>query len=163
VGPSSSTAAPKSSLQPLTFSGGTVAATGSATRSGGEGALDANGTITFSGGVTVGAALTSMAVLGKTVPATGQGWVAPKLSSTYASGTIVHVVSGSTVLVSYKASKSVKEVVYSSSKITNGQTYDVYVGGSVSGTGTGGIYTGGSISGATRVLTGVTAGQYSGR
>ena len=136
---------------------------GSATRSGGEGALDANGAITFSGGVTVGAALTSMAVLGQTVPATGQGWVAPKFSTTYASGTIVHIVSGSTVLASYRASKSFKEVVYSSNKITNGQTYDVYVGGSVSGTATAGIYTGGSVSGATKVLTGVTAPQYAGR
>jgi hypothetical protein len=146
----------------LTFSGGTVVSAGSSTQGGGEGALDANGAIAFTGGVVMGVALTSMAVFGKAPSTTGQGWVAPRFNSNYNTGTIVHIVSGSTVLASYKASKTFREVVYSSNKITNGQKYDVYVGGSVSGTSTGGVYPSGSISGATKVLTGVTSGQYSG-
>ncbi|WP_082106781.1 carbohydrate-binding domain-containing protein [Micromonospora haikouensis] len=145
----------------LTFAGGTVVANGSSTRGGGEGALDTDATLTFTGGTVVGAGLTSMAVF-KAVPNTGQGWVAPRFSTTYAANTIVHVVSGSTVLASFRASKSFREVVISSNRIANGQRYDVYTGGSVSGTNVGGLYTSGSISGATRVLTGVTAGQYSG-
>ncbi|MBF9128522.1 carbohydrate-binding domain-containing protein [Plantactinospora sp. S1510] len=143
----------------LTFAGGTVAAKGSSTRGGGEGAIDADGPITFTSGTVVGAALTSLAVF-RAVPNTGQGWVAPRFNSNLAANTIVHVVSGSTVLASYRASATTREVVFSSNRITNGQRYDIYTGGSVSGTSTGGLYTSGSITGATRVLTGVTAGQY---
>jgi hypothetical protein len=143
----------------LTFTGGTVVANGSSTRGGGEGAIDADGTITFGGGTVVGAGLTSLAVF-NTVPNTGQGWVAPRFSANYGANTIVHVVSGSTVLASYRGSQTFREVVVSSNRITNGQRYDIYTGGSVSGTNVGGLYSSGSISGATRVLTGVTAGQY---
>jgi hypothetical protein len=143
----------------LTLAGGTVSAAGSATIGGGEGAIDANGVIAFTGGTVGASAVTSLAVF-KTVPNTGQGWVAPKFSTTYAAGTIVHIVSGTTVLGSYQGPKAFKEAFFSSSKITTGQSYDVYVGGSVSGTAVGGVYTAGSISGATKVTTAV-AGQYS--
>ncbi|AVT31074.1 hypothetical protein C6361_18160 [Plantactinospora sp. BC1] len=143
----------------LTFAGGTVVANGSSTIGGGEGAFDADGPITFTAGTVVGAGLTSLAVF-RPVPNTGQGWVAPRFNTTLAANTIVHVVSGSTVLASYRSSRTIREVVFSSNRITNGQQYDVYTGGSVSGTGIGGYYASGSINGATRVLTGVTAGRY---
>ncbi|BCJ56861.1 carbohydrate-binding domain-containing protein [Micromonospora endophytica] len=143
----------------LNFAGGTVVASSSHSRGGGEGAIDADGPINFTGGTVVGAGMTSLAVF-RTVPNTGQGWVAPRFTANYAANTIVHVVSGSTVLASYRTSRSGREIVVSSNRITNGQQYDIYTGGSVSGSNIGGLYTGGSISGATRVLTGVTAGQY---
>ncbi|MEV6800416.1 carbohydrate-binding domain-containing protein [Micromonospora rifamycinica] len=143
----------------LTFAGGTVVARGSSTRGGGEGAIDADGPIAFTGGTVVGAALTSLAVF-QAVPNNGQGWVAPRFNANLAANTTVHVVSGSTVLASYRTSATVREVVFSSNRIVNGQRYDIYTGGSVSGTGVGGLYPGGSITGATRVLTGVTAGRY---
>lgn len=143
----------------LTFAGGTVVAKGSSTRGGGEGAIDADGPINFTSGTVVGAALTSLAVF-RAVPNNGQGWVAPRFNANLSANTIVHVVSGGTVLASYRTSSTIREVVFSSNRITNGQRYDIYTGGSVSGTNVGGFYSGGSISGATRVLTGVTAGQY---
>ncbi|MEH1129770.1 carbohydrate-binding domain-containing protein [Micromonospora sp. CPCC 206061] len=143
----------------LTFSGGTVVVNGPTSGiRGGDGALDADGTISFSGGVVLGAGMTSLAVF-NTVPANGQGWVAPVFSSNQAAGTIVHVVSGTQVLASYRAPKGFREIVFSSNRITNGQTYTIYTGGSVSGTSTGGLYSSGSISGATQTMT-VTAGQY---
>jgi Carbohydrate-binding domain-containing protein Cthe_2159 len=146
----------------ITFSGGTAVFNGpSSGIKGGNGAIDADGTISFNGGVVLGASMTSLAVLGKTVPATGQGWVAPVFSGNQAAGTIVHVVSNGQVIASYRAPKAFQEVVFSSSRITNGQSYAIYTGGTVSGTSTGGLYTGGSISGANQVLT-VTAGKYSG-
>jgi hypothetical protein len=126
---------------------------------GGDGAFDANGTTFLNGGTVLGAGMTSLAVLGTRVPTDGQGWVAPVFPTNRAAGTIVHIVSGSTVLASYQAPKSFYEVVFSSNRITNGQSYDVYTGGSVSGTSTGGLYSGGSIAGATKTLT-VTAGVY---
>lgn len=143
----------------LTFAGGTVVAKGSSTRGGGEGAIDADGPISFTSGTVVGAGLTSLAVF-RAVPNTGQGWVAPRFNSNLGANTIVHVVSGSTVLASYRASSTFREVVFSSNRITNGQRYDIYTGGSVSGTNVGGYHSSGSIAGATRVLTGVTAGRY---
>ena len=144
----------------LTFTGGTVVANGPTSGArGGDGAFDAGGTMSLNGGTVLGAGMTSFAVLGARVPTTGQGWVAPVFTANQAAGTIVHIVSGSTVLASYKAPKSFYEVAFSSTRITNGQSYDVYTGGSVSGTSTGGLYSSGSISGATKALT-VTAGVY---
>jgi hypothetical protein len=146
----------------LTFAGGTVSAAGSPTIGGGEGAIDSNGALAFTGGTVAGSGITSLAVF-YTVANNAQGWVAPKFTSNYAAGTIVHIVSGSTVLASYRGPKTFREVIVSSSRVTNGQSYDVYVGGTVTGTAVGGLYTGGSITGATRVLTGVVAGQYARR
>jgi hypothetical protein len=144
----------------LTITGGTVVANGPTSGArGGDGAFDANGTTALNGGTVLGAGMTSFAVLGARIPTNGQGWVAPVFSTNQAAGTIVHIVSGTTVLASYRAPKTFYEVAFSSNRITNGQVYDVYTGGSVSGTSTGGLYSGGSISGATKVLT-VTAGVY---
>jgi uncharacterized protein DUF4353 len=143
----------------LTFAGGTVSAAGSATVGGGEGAIDANGALAFTGGTVGASGRTSLAVF-YTVASNAQGWVAPKFTSDYAANTIVHIVSGTTVLASYRGPKAFREVLVSSSRITNGQSYDVYVGGSVTGTGVGGVFTTGSITGATKVLTAVVAGQY---
>jgi hypothetical protein len=144
----------------LTFTGGTAVANGPTSGArGGDGAIDANGTIALNGGTVLGAGMTSLAVFGTTVPTNGQGWVAPVFSTNQQAGTIVHIVSGSTVLASYRAPKTFFEVVFSSNRITNGQSYDVYTGGSVSGTSTGGLYSAGSIAGATKALT-VTAGRY---
>ncbi|WP_341718110.1 carbohydrate-binding domain-containing protein [Micromonospora sp. FIMYZ51] len=145
----------------VTFAGGTVVVSGPSTGSPGEGALDSNGPVYFNGGTMLGAGSTSMAVL-SLPPTTGQGWVAPQLSSSQGAGTLLHLVSGGQVLVSYRAPKSFREVVFSSNRIQHGQTYEVYLGGSLSGTTIGGMATtGGSIAGATRLMT-VTAGQYRG-
>jgi hypothetical protein len=144
----------------VTFSGGTVVVSGPPSGSPGEGAIDANGAVNFRGGVVLGAGSTSMAVMA-VPPTSGQGWAAPRLPSAQGANTVVHLVSNGQVLVSYRSPKTFQEVVFSSNRVTNGQTYDVYTGGSVTGTTVGGMSTNGSISGATRVTT-VTAGRYSG-
>ncbi|GIJ24800.1 carbohydrate-binding domain-containing protein [Micromonospora lutea] len=145
----------------VTFAAGTVVVSGPATGSPGEGAIDSNGPVYFNGGTVLGAGSTSMAVL-SLPPTSGQGWVAPQLSSSQPAGTLLHLVSGGQVLVSYRAPKNFREVVFSSNRIQHGQTYEVYVGGSLTGTTTGGMATtGGSIAGANRLMT-VVAGQYRG-
>lgn len=144
----------------VNLTGGTVVISGPATGSPGEGAIDANGPVNFRGGVVMGAGSTSMAVLA-VPPTNAQGWVAPRFSSMQGPNTIVHIVSNGQVLASYRSPKTFQEVVFSSNRITNGQTYQVYTGGSVSGTSVGGMYTSGSIAGAQQVAT-ATAGQYSG-
>nr|MDT0661357.1 carbohydrate-binding domain-containing protein [Micromonospora sp. DSM 115978] len=145
----------------VTFAGGTVVVNGPITGSPGEGSIDSNGPVYFNGGVMLGAGSTSMAVMA-VPPTSGQGWVAPRLSTNQQAGAIVHLVSGGQVLVSYRAPKNFRELVFSSGRISNGQTYEVWTGGSLSGTTIGGMATtGGGISGATRMMT-VQSGQYSG-
>ncbi|MDG4791137.1 carbohydrate-binding domain-containing protein [Micromonospora sp. WMMD1102] len=145
----------------VTITAGTVVVSGPSTGSPGEGAIDSNGPVYFNGGTVLGAGSTSMAVL-SVPPTSGQGWAAPQLSSSQPAGALLHLVSGGQVIVSYRAPKSFREVVFSSNQIQNGQTYDVYLGGSLSGTTVGGMATtGGSIAGASRLMT-VTAGQYRG-
>ncbi|MDG4773668.1 carbohydrate-binding domain-containing protein [Solwaraspora sp. WMMD792] len=145
----------------VTFAGGTVVVSGPSSGSPGEGAIDANGAVHFTGGTMLGAGSTALAVL-SLPPTSGQGWAAPQLSSSQPAGTLLHLVSGGQVLVSYRAPKTFREVVFSSNRIQNGQNYDVYLGGSLSGPTTGGMATtGGSIAGANRLMT-VTAGQYRG-
>ncbi|MFY1689155.1 carbohydrate-binding domain-containing protein [Plantactinospora sp. WMMB782] len=145
----------------VTVTAGTVVVSGPSTGSPGEGAIDSNGPVYFNGGTVLGAGSTSMAVL-SLPPTSGQGWVAPQLSSSQPAGALLHLVSGNQVIASYRAPKSFREVVFSSNRIQNGQTYDVYLGGSLSGTTVGGMATtGGSIAGASRLMT-VTAGQYRG-
>ncbi|MBF9128796.1 carbohydrate-binding domain-containing protein, partial [Plantactinospora sp. S1510] len=144
----------------VTFSGGISVVNGPISGSPGEGALDSNGPVYFNGGTVFAAGSTSMAVM--SVPPTNrQGWAAPRFSANQTANSIVHLVSNGQVLVSYRAPKTFREMVFSSNRVTNGQTYEVYRGGSISGTILGGMSTSGSISGATRVMT-VQAGTYSG-
>lgn len=146
---------------PVHFDGGTVVVNGPITGSPGEGAIDSNGPVYYNGGTVFGAGSTSMAVMTRP-PTSGQGWAAPRLSANQQAGAIVHLVSGGQVLVSYRAPKAFRELVFSSNRISNGQTYEVYTGGSISGTTLSGMATtGGSISGATRMMT-IQAGTYSG-
>ena len=144
----------------VTFSGGTTVINGHAGGMLGEGAIDANGAVYFNGGTVLAAGTSAMALL-STPPTTGQGWAVAQLPNTQGPNTVAHLVSNGQVLVSYRAPKNFREFVFSSDRIVNGQTYQVYVGGSISGTIVGGMSTSGSIAGATQVAT-VTAGQYSG-
>lgn len=145
----------------VTFAGGTVVVSGPSSGSPGEGAIDSNGAVHFTGGTMLGAGSTALAVL-SLPPTSGQGWVAPQLSSSQPANTLLHLVSGGQVLASYRSPKNFREVVFSSNRIQHGQTYEVYLGGSLTGSTIAGMATtGGSIAGATRLMT-VTAGQYRG-
>lgn len=146
---------------PVTFTGGTTVASCGTPRGGGEGGIDANGPVNFRGGTVLGAGMTSLAVM-SVPPTNGQGWVAGKLSASRPAGTIVHVVQNNQVIASYRALRTFQEIVFSSNRITNGQTYQLYVGGTMNGTAVGGLSTaGGNLNGATQAAT-ATAGQYSG-
>jgi hypothetical protein len=145
----------------VTFAGGTVVVSGPTTGSPGEGAIDSNGPVYYNGGTVLAVGSTSMAVMTRP-PTTGQGWAAPRLNTNQQANSIVHLVSGGQVLVSYRTPKAYRELVFSSNRISNGQSYEVYTGGSISGTTIAGMATtGGSISGATRVMS-IQAGTYSG-
>lgn len=137
------------------ITGGTVVVNGP--EQNGNGALDVNGDLTVSGGTLVAAGSAGMAVS----PATesGQGWVSSSLDSAVAAGTTVQLVDADgTVLVSFVTSKSAQNFVFSSSAITTGEEYSVYVGGEASGADIGGLREAGTAGSGTSAAT-VTAGE----
>lgn len=138
----------------IEMSGGLAVVSGPTTN--GNGALDSNGGINVSGGSILAAGSAGMAESPEA--ASSQGWVAVKLSQQVAAGQVVSVVSGDTVIASYRTGKTTGSIILTTAGITKGSSYDIYVGGSLSGDQVGGYSPGGSISGATKVST-ATAGQ----
>ncbi|MEU9893335.1 carbohydrate-binding domain-containing protein [Streptomyces phaeochromogenes] len=138
------------------ITGGTVVVNGP--QQGGNGALDVNGDFGISGGVLLAAGSAGMAV----APSTDseQGWLSATLDSSVEAGTTLHVVdSDGEVVATYVTSKSIQNVVYSSSAVKSGEEYEIYSGGTKSGTGTGGLAaSGGTLGSAERIAT-VTAGE----
>ncbi|MGA5505050.1 carbohydrate-binding domain-containing protein [Streptomyces umbrinus] len=137
------------------ITGGTVVVNGP--QQGGNGALDVNGDFGISGGVLLAAGSAGMAV----APSTDseQGWLSATLDSSVPAGTTLHVVdSDGKVVATYVTSKSIQNVVYSSSAVKSGEEYEIYSGGTKSGTGTGGLAASGTLGSAERIAT-VTAGE----
>jgi hypothetical protein len=62
------------------------------------------------------------------------------------------------VVATYVTSKTVQNVVFSSSAVNNGEEYRVHAGGSASGDSTGGLAEAGDLGSADEVAT-VTAGE----
>ncbi|MCX4559348.1 carbohydrate-binding domain-containing protein [Streptomyces phaeochromogenes] len=137
------------------ITGGTVVVNGP--QQGGNGALDVNGDFGISGGVLLAAGSAGMAV----APSTDseQGWLSATLDSSVPAGTTLHVVdSDGKVVATYVTSKSIQNVVYSSSAVKSGEEYEIHSGGTKSGTGTGGLAASGTLGSAERIAT-VTAGE----
>jgi len=137
------------------ITGGTVVVNGP--QQGGNGALDVNGDFGISGGVLLAAGSAGMAV----APSTDseQGWLSATLDSSVPAGTTLHVVdSDGKVLATYVTSKSIQNVVYSSSAVKSGEEYEIHSGGTKAGTGTGGLASSGTLGSAERIAT-VTAGE----
>ncbi|MEU9955721.1 carbohydrate-binding domain-containing protein [Streptomyces sp. NPDC050982] len=137
------------------ITGGTVVVNGP--QQGGNGALDVNGDFGISGGVLLAAGSAGMAV----APSTDseQGWISATLDSSVPVGTTLHVVdSDGKVVATYVTSKSIQNVVYSSSAVKSGEEYEIYSGGTKSGAGTGGLASSGTLGSAERIAT-VTAGE----
>ncbi|MGX6600590.1 carbohydrate-binding domain-containing protein [Micromonosporaceae bacterium Da 78-11] len=137
------------------ITGGTVVVNGPT--QGGNGALDVNGSFTVSGGVLVATGSSGMVV----VPGadSAQGWLSVTLDSTVQAGTTLQVVDGDgKVLATFVATKSMQNIVYSSSAITKGEQYTIHSGGSASGTSTGGLAASGTLGSAQKIVT-VTAGD----
>lgn len=143
----------------LNLSGGTVVVKGSATRGGGEGGLDSNGALSITGGIVLS---TGVSATTSTLPSSGQGWVSYTFSANQAAGTIVHLATTAGVqIMAFRSTKAFRGVVFSSTAISRGTSYDLYTGGTVSGTAVGGsLYpTTGSLTGATKVATVVAGTQ----
>ncbi|MFJ4171393.1 carbohydrate-binding domain-containing protein [Paenarthrobacter sp. NPDC089714] len=136
-----------------TISGGTIVVNGPTND--GNGALDVNGDLTVTGGTVAAAGSAGMAVT--PVTTSTQSGVQLTFNSSVAAGTPIHLVDSSgKVVATFVTTKTIASLVYSSSAISDGQTYTVYTGGSADAKA--GLTTG-SIDGAESMGT-VTAGQY---
>ncbi|MFJ8537096.1 carbohydrate-binding domain-containing protein [Streptomyces sp. NPDC093591] len=137
------------------ISGGTVVVNGPERN--GNGALDVNGGFTVSGGTLLAAGSAGMVVAPDTE--SEQGWLSATLDSSVPAGTTLHVVdSDGRVVATYVTSKSIQNVVFSSSAIKSGEEYRIHSGGSASGDSTGGLAEAGDLGSADEIAT-VTAGE----
>ncbi|MFC7531108.1 carbohydrate-binding domain-containing protein [Actinoplanes sp. GCM10030250] len=138
-----------------TITGGTVVVNGP--QRDGNGALDVNGDFTISGGVLLAAGSAGMVVAPGT--GSGQGWLSATLDSAAPAATTIQIAnSDGDVVATFVTSKTVQNVVYSSSAVKSGDKYTIYTGGSASGASTGGLSASGSLGSAAEVAT-VTAGE----
>ncbi len=92
---------------------------------GGNGALDVNGTFTITGGTLIAVGSSSMPVAPATSSA--QGWVMAAVSGQ--GGSKIQVLSGTTVLAEFTATREFGNIVYSGTGISSGQQYSVTVNG----------------------------------
>lgn len=104
-----------------------------------NGALDYDASFNMTGGFLVAAGSSGMA------QAPGQTSTQPSVlinfDATQAAGTLVHIQSedGQNILT-FAPSKAFQSIAFSSAELTEGTTYQVYLGGSATGTGTDGLY-----------------------
>lgn len=141
----------------FTLAGGTVVVNGSPTSDNFEDGVGAVDGLILTAGTLISAAASASST--RPTPASAQGFASFKLDASQPAGTVMQLVSAGTVVAGYKSSKAYQSVLFSSNKILNGQSYDVYLGGGVSGTAIGGMYPAGDLSGATRIAT-VVAGRF---
>jgi hypothetical protein len=141
---------------PITMTGGTVIVNGPT--SNGNGALDYDGTFTMSGGYLLAAGSSGMAQApGTTSP---QYSVMVTFSSPQSEGTMVHIeTEDGKEILTFVPAKAYQSIVFSSSQLEKGATYNVYTGGSSTGTNTDSMYSGGIYAAGTRVTSFTVSGS----
>jgi hypothetical protein len=134
----------------ITMTGGAVIVNGPTNNA--NGPIDYDGTFKVSGG-------TLLAVGSSGMPqapgsSSSQYSIVLRFGSAKSAGTLVHIQdSTGNPLFTFKPTKTYQMVVFSSSLITKGSSYTVYLGGSSTGEATDGFYTDGTYSGGTQYTT----------
>ncbi|MEN6424504.1 MAG: carbohydrate-binding domain-containing protein [Phycisphaerales bacterium] len=114
-----------------------------------DGALDYDVSFTISGGFFVAAGSSGMAEAPGTTST--QYSVLVTLQSTCPAGTLFHIqASDGTDILTFAPTKTYQTVVFSSSALQKGASYDVYYGGSSTGTILDGLYAGGAYTDGTK-------------
>jgi hypothetical protein len=129
----------------VVITGGTIIVHGP--QSAPEVGLDYNGTCNVSGGLLIISGTNSNMTQAPSSTST-QRSVKVKSSSSIAASTLFHIqdASGNDILT-FKPLRSYYSIVFSSSSLTSGSTYQIYTGGTSTGTNTNGLYSGGVYSG----------------
>jgi hypothetical protein len=129
----------------ITQTGGTVIVNGPVDN--GNGPLDFS-TYKMTGGFLIAVGSSGMA---QALTSTStQCSVLVKFQTYYSAGTLIHIESSTgSNIVTFKTSKLFQSVVVCTSSLSQGSTYNVYLGGSCTGTLKDGIYSGGTYSGGT--------------
>ena len=131
-----------------TMNGGLVIVNGP--EDGRNGSLDVNGTLVVNGGFLVAAGSAGMAQTAST--ASTQYSVLETLSDVQAAGTMVHIeTEAGQEILTFVPSKTYQTIFISSPELTNGTTYNVYLGGSTTSTETDGLYPDGVYTPGTQV------------
>lgn len=114
-----------------------------------NGALDYDALFKITGGFILGAGSSGMAQAPGS--SSTQYSILLKFNSTQQAGGLVHFqTSGGDQIFSFEPVKKYQSIVFSSSILTKGMTYDVYTGGSSTGTANDGLYTSGTYSPGTK-------------
>ncbi|NLF43875.1 MAG: carbohydrate-binding domain-containing protein [Bacteroidales bacterium] len=131
----------------IEMTGGTVIVHGPT--SNGNGAMDYDSTFNISGGLLIAVGSSGMAQATSTN--SSQNAVLINLSSVKQAGTLIHIQDeDGNALVTFSPSKAYQSILYSSSSLKTGETYEYYSGGSSTGTSldglfSSGVYTDGSL------------------
>lgn len=116
-----------------------------------NGALD-HVSFKITGGVLLAVGSSGMAQAPST--SSTQYSVMVNFNSRISANTVINIqTSTGTVIFSFEPTKQYQSVVFSSSALTKGTTYDIYVGGSASGTSYDGLYIGGTYTPGTQCAT----------
>ena len=123
----------------VVMTGGTVTIDGSTSSR--DGALDHNGTFEMIGGTVVGTHIDGMTSEG--INAGSQASIFITTSGTIAGGTVIHIESadGEGVLT-YETVNDFSAIVFSSSELVAGETYNIYFDGTAEGDNVNGLYAG---------------------
>ncbi|WP_145948172.1 carbohydrate-binding domain-containing protein [Paenibacillus sp. Y412MC10] len=133
----------------IKMTGGTAIVNGPT--SGGNGALDYDGTSEQSGGLLVAAGSAGMAQAPS--ESSSQRSVLMTFPSTVKAGTLVTLTdSAGTPVLSFAPAKDIQTIVISTPDLKSGETYAFYTGGTSTGTLKDGLYTGGKLTGGTKVV-----------
>jgi hypothetical protein len=133
----------------ITMTGGTVIVNGPTND--GNGALDYDGTFVISGGYLVAAGSSGMAM--GTSDASTQNTLVMTFPETQKAGTLVHVQdSKGNNILTFAPAKNYQNVVISSPNLTKDGSYVIYSGGTSTGKAVDGLYTGGTYSGGTQFV-----------
>jgi len=128
------------------MSGGTVVVYGPTNN--GNGSLDYNGSFTLTGGSLLAAGSSGMAqTAGEN---STQNTFLVNLTTAIPAETLIHVESSKGAdILTFKSSKTLSSIVFSSSILKVGETYTIYSGGTSTGVEKDGVYEGGGYSGGT--------------
>ena len=142
----------------FTMSGGTVLAHGPQSQP--EVVMDVNGTSTISGGTIIASGPNSGQMIETFGNSSTQNSVLIKFSQSKTANSIVHIEDNNgNNLSTFAPVRNYYYLIFSSSDLIKGNSYNVYTGGSSSGNVSNGLYTGGSYTPGTKLGTFTVSGS----